>query len=159
MAPRLREAVRAVVTDEEGRLLLVCFGLPDGPLWAAPGGGIEHGESHETAIRRELHEEVGLQGADIGPAIWRRTHIFSFSPEFDGQRETFYLVRVREEVGGPPAFSDQQLRAEGLTGSRWWTRAELRDSDGHRFAPKSLPDLYEALLTSGPPDEPIDAGA
>jgi 8-oxo-dGTP diphosphatase len=153
----LREAVRAVVTDGEGRLLLVRFGLPEGPLWAAPGGGIEHGESHEQAIRRELHEEVGLQDAEVGPAIWRRTHIFPLSHEFGGQHETFYLVRV-EEVSVSPAFSDQDLLAEGLTGSRWWTLEELRGSANERFAPKSLPSLYGSLLASGPPAELIDTG-
>ena len=153
----LREAVRAIVTDAEGRLLLVRFGFPEGELWAAPGGGIEHGESHEEAIRRELHEEVGLPDAEIGPAIWSRTHIFPLSPEFGGQHETFYLVRV-QEVPGSPAFSDQELLAEGLTGSRWWTLEELKDSANERFAPRSLPGLYESLVTSGPPGELVETG-
>lgn len=157
MALPLRDAVRAIVIDEGGRLLLVRFGFAEGALWAAPGGGIEQGESHEAAIRRELHEEVGLEDAEVGPAIWRRTHVFPLSSEFGGQRETFYLVRV-QEVTGPPAFSDLELLAEGLTGSRWWTPAELRDSRNDRFAPKSLPTLYESLLTDGPPDQLIDTG-
>lgn len=97
----LREAVRAVVTDEGGRLLLVRFGLSEGSLWAAPGGGVEHGESHEEAIRRELHEEVGLLDAEIGPPIWFRTHIVPLSSDFSGQQETFYLVRVKEVTGSP----------------------------------------------------------
>jgi 8-oxo-dGTP pyrophosphatase MutT (NUDIX family) len=152
----LREAVRAVVTDGDGRLLLVRFSFPAGPLWAAPGGGIEPGESHDEAIRRELHEEIGLHDADVGPAIWRRTHAFPLSAEFGGQRETFYLVRVQELVVAP-AFSDQELLAEGLTGWRWWTRDELKDSN-ERFAPNNLPGLYQSLLTGGPPEELIDTG-
>jgi 8-oxo-dGTP diphosphatase len=156
MALPLREAVRAVVIDDHGQLLLVRFQSPDGTLWLTPGGGIENGESHRAAIRRELHEEVGLEDPKIGPAIWRRVHIFPASSEFGGQRETFYLVRVHEATGSP-SFSDEELLAEGLIGSRWWTLAELRDSDD-RFAPMSLADLYESLLTTGPPAEPIDVG-
>ena len=156
MALPLRQAVRAVVIDDEAQLLLVRFQFADGPLWAAPGGGIEDGESHEEAIRRELQEEVGLDDVDVGPVVWKRTHVFPFSPEFGGQRETFYLIRGRGKAG-LPAFSEHDLRAEGLTGSRWWTLPEIRHSSD-RFAPKSIANLFESLLTTGPPPEPIDTG-
>jgi len=154
----LREAVRAVVVDDDGRILLVRFEFPDDAFWATPGGGIEPGETPAAAIRRELHEEVGLNDVDLGPVIWTRTHVFPLSPQFDGQRETFYLVRVRD-VGIAPAFSEEELRAEGLTGSRWWTLPELRSARNERLVPSRLPDLYEALLTNGPPDDVVDAGA
>jgi 8-oxo-dGTP diphosphatase len=154
----LRQAVRAIVTDEGGRLLLVHFvGYPEGDLWAAPGGGIEPGESPGAAIRRELAEEVGLWNPQIGPPIWTRTHPFSFLPQFSGQRETFFLVRVEGE-NGTPAFSPEELLAEGVDGTRWWTLSELRDSKSARFAPTKLPELYEALLTTGPPRKPIESG-
>jgi 8-oxo-dGTP pyrophosphatase MutT (NUDIX family) len=153
----LREAVRAIVVDEDRSLLLVRFEFPDGGLWAAPGGGIEPGESHESAVRRELYEEVGLLEFRIGPPVWTRTHLFSFLPGFSGQRETFYLVPVQGQLG-PPAFSDDELRAEGVTGSRWWTLAELEDTTEDRFAPQRLPELYRSLLATGPPNRPIDTG-
>jgi 8-oxo-dGTP diphosphatase len=156
MALPLRQAVRGVVVDKDERLLLVRFGLPDGPLWAAPGGGIEPGESQDVAIRRELREEVGLHDAVIGPAIWRRTHRFPLSPEFGGQQETFFLVRVNAFTCSPE-FTEEELRAEGLTGWRWWTAGELTESTD-RFAPMSLASLYQSLLASGPPDAPIDTG-
>ena len=111
--------------DTEARLLLVRFGFGGAPRSGDTGGGVEHGESHEAAIRRELHEEVGLHDVEVGPAIWTRTHIFPLSSEFGGQRETFYLVRV-QRIPGSPALSDQELLAEGLTGSRRWTLAESK---------------------------------
>jgi ADP-ribose pyrophosphatase YjhB (NUDIX family) len=157
LSATLREAVRAVVLDDEDRLLLVRFAFAHGPVWATPGGGIEQGETHHAAIRRELHEEVGLADVVVGPAIWKRTHYFSFLPGFDGQRETFYLIRVHG-AGGPPAFSTEALRAEGLTGSRWWTAAELAASREERFAPQRLPALYAALLADGPPADLLDSG-
>ncbi len=51
----------AVVTDG-GRILLTRIsdvGYPAG-WWGLPGGRVEHGESPERALHRELREETGL---------------------------------------------------------------------------------------------------
>ena len=34
-------------------------------IWTLPGGGVEAGESLEAAVRREVHEEVGLDVTDM----------------------------------------------------------------------------------------------
>jgi len=55
-----------VLIDREGRFLLTS--RPDGKVyagyWEFPGGKLEAGESVEQALRRELHEELGIT---IGP--------------------------------------------------------------------------------------------
>jgi len=51
--------VRAVVTDEAGKVLLIQHTYIKG--WYLPGGGVERGETAETAVIRELAEEAGVR--------------------------------------------------------------------------------------------------
>lgn len=49
--------------DSDGRVLLAQrpAGKPMAGLWEFPGGKIEPGERPETALMRELHEELGIE--------------------------------------------------------------------------------------------------
>ena len=90
-----REAARFFVVDEDERVLLVRFDLVrGGHVWATVGDGLEPGETHEDAARRELREEAGLEGVDLGPCTWTREHVFDDPIDFAGQRERYYLVRT-----------------------------------------------------------------
>jgi 8-oxo-dGTP pyrophosphatase MutT (NUDIX family) len=153
--PRVREAVRAVVLADNA-VPLCCFVTRGGPLWALPGGGIEPGETNDAAIRRELEEELGLRDFELGPVIWERTHFFDFSEDFDGQHETFFLIRT-PRFAITPAFTKAELRAEGVDGVQWWTVDELLRLDA-RFAPRRLPALLQQLLADGPPASVVDVG-
>lgn len=50
-----RVSLKAIIRDESGRVLVT---KEDDFAWSFPGGGIEHGETEEEALRRELKEEV-----------------------------------------------------------------------------------------------------
>ncbi len=59
----MRVAAYAVVTDDDGRLLLAHWNEGRRAAWTMPGGGLEHGEDPEAAVRREVREETGYKVA------------------------------------------------------------------------------------------------
>lgn len=73
--------VRAVVLDAENRVFLVRHSYVSG--WYLPGGGVDHGETMEHAMRRELKEEgdidltgdAALHGIFLNSHVSRRDHV------------------------------------------------------------------------------------
>jgi 8-oxo-dGTP diphosphatase len=112
----IREIVRALVVDDDGRTVLLRYASEYEEWWTTPGGGCEPGEDDEQALRRELREELGLEGVSIGPRLWELEYWNLDEPGFSGARARVYLVRV-------PAF-DARLLSEGLE-VRWFTLDEV----------------------------------
>ena len=59
--PRFAVTAGAVITDNQGRVLLLKHRFRPGTGWGLPGGFMQAGEQPEEALRRELLEEVGLE--------------------------------------------------------------------------------------------------
>lgn len=107
----------AVVTDENGRLLLILRGHEPGMgLWSIPGGRIEPGESDPEAVVREVLEETGL-AVTCGPLLGAVQR-----PGLAGA-----VVDIRDYrafvTGGQLAAGDDAAAA------RWVTAAEAAELD------------------------------
>jgi 8-oxo-dGTP pyrophosphatase MutT (NUDIX family) len=158
--PVLRQAVRAIVLDGKGRILLFkAFSDPDRSryFWITPGGGVTEGESDEFALRRELAEECGLHEFEIGPCIWVREHVFPLptTGQLLRQRERFYLVRVDShevDITGWDEF-ERQFMAE----PRWWSLDEIASSEDS-FAPGRLAYFLGDVVAGHIPGEPLETG-
>jgi 8-oxo-dGTP pyrophosphatase MutT (NUDIX family) len=158
---RIRQAVRALLITPDDHILLVRFEFPTATVWALPGGGLDTGETHLDALRRELIEEVGLRDPVIGAHVWSREHIVPHEDGlWDGQRDRYYLVEASGRFEPEPALSWEQLRAERLHELRWWHIDDIERAtlDDVWFAPRALGWLMRTLLADGPPDTPIDTG-
>jgi 8-oxo-dGTP pyrophosphatase MutT (NUDIX family) len=64
LASNYRLSLKALIYDEAGKLLLVKEKFDH---WELPGGGPDHGETPEQALRREVMEELGVEIASFSP--------------------------------------------------------------------------------------------
>ncbi|HSW65658.1 MAG TPA: NUDIX hydrolase [Bacillota bacterium] len=62
-----RVSVKALIFDNQRRVLVFKDHAGE---YEMPGGGLDHGESYEAGIRRELREEVGVEAAQVGPELF-----------------------------------------------------------------------------------------
>jgi 8-oxo-dGTP diphosphatase len=88
--PALRFVAAALIV--RGGEVLICQRRADQPMalqWEFPGGKIEHGETPEQALARELHEELGIE-ARIGPRVTHVRHNYRHGGAVDLQ---FFVVR------------------------------------------------------------------
>ena len=155
-----RDAVRVVLTDSAGRVLLFHVLTPDQApdgWWELPGGGIGPGESYLEAAVREIREETGLtlDPGQVRPPSWRRDATWVSRGKRRLQHEVVVSARLAADQ---PAISDggrtPQEVADFVT-FRWWPVAEIVASR-RRFYPGRLPELLPAFLAGEQINEPFE---
>jgi 8-oxo-dGTP diphosphatase len=139
VSPPLLHVVAGVMFDGDGRLLLAQ--RPPGKhlagMWEFPGGKLEPDETPLVALRRELHEELGI---DVAHAVsmlrvpWR----------YDGKTLLLEALRVEAWQGEVQSREGQALR--------WMVPTAI---DAAMLAPADRPILAALRL---PPCYPITPG-
>jgi 8-oxo-dGTP pyrophosphatase MutT (NUDIX family) len=154
-----RAAARVVLLDPEDRILLQQV-RPDESeertVWLTPGGGLAPRETYRQAALRELHEEVGLAAASLGPCIWVRKHEFVFRGTKYRQRERFFIART--ESTSIDSSRHDSIEAEIVLGYRWWRLQEIDSAANTVFAPGLIARFLKPLIEGRVPDRPINVG-
>lgn len=97
--------VTAGILENNGRILLAKRSKDD-PLkdkWEFPGGKIEKGETPEACLRRELHEELGID-AEIGDFLCAAKH------SYDHISVELLFFRVKSYTGDPTPMDHEEIR-------------------------------------------------
>lgn len=149
--PPVREAARAIVLDADQRVLLLCYDAGGG-FWATPGGSLEEGDDHVTAILRELGEELGIDetAIELGAQLAKRSADHLVGGREVRQIERYFLVRVSPADVNPA----RATQPDNIGEHRWWTEDELR-STGETVYPRGLADLVAAVAEGRTPRQPV----
>jgi len=120
--PRLAPAVIALVVREDGRALLGRNARFPGAMFSCLAGFVEPGESLETAVRREIKEEVGV---DVGEVEYFASQPWPFPHSLMiGFRATYAGGEIEcdgEEIAEAAWFSPDDLPniPPALSIARW----------------------------------------
>ena len=155
MTPISRPAARVVLIDAKDRCLLFRWKPPN--VWITLGGGLEASATYEQAALRELWEETGLTGVELGPWVWSRTTVFKWRGVLYEAHEQFYLIRVQEHTVSLDGLDSVEV--EEMTEYKWWSTEEiLAAKDVETFASRRLGELLPPLIAGKIPPVPIETG-
>lgn len=123
--PRLAPAIITLVQDGDGRALLARNARWPTAMYSCLAGFVEPGESVEDAVRREVHEEVGIEVSDLryfGSQPWPFPHSLMIG----------FHARYR---GG-----DIRVDGEEIADARWFAPEELPEIPGRISIARRLID-------------------
>ncbi len=114
-------SARAIIQDQQGRVLFVR--RSDNAAWVMPAGSLELGESIMDCLKREVHEETGLEVIGATPIAIYSEPRFAFTNAYGGQHQMLSIV----------------FRVDQWRGTLTTTTNET--SDARFFALNDLPEI------------------
>lgn len=124
---RFTVSVAAIVTNHRGEVLLLDHVLRPASGWGIPGGFLNRGEQPETAVRRELFEETGIELTDL-KLIGTRT----------ADRHVEILFRaVSNDLASVQSREIKEVR---------WCRPDAMPEDMSRFQKSVIEKLLKDIL-------------
>jgi ADP-ribose pyrophosphatase YjhB (NUDIX family) len=133
-------AVSALVTDDDGRILLARRAFePDAGLWDVPGGFLEEGEHPLDGLRRELEEETGLT-AEPGEFVGVFMDTYGDEPGANAVLNLVWTARIA---------SGELVADDDVSELRWFSLDALPSEDELAFH-WIEPALRDWISASGP---------
>lgn len=114
-----RVAIRVLVMHADKVLLVK---EADDDWWALPGGGVDHGETIESSLVREVEEELGVPAAlvesDYEIVHYNIGKVVNAVPRMN----LFFKATVPPEL---------LKKTDHVTEWKWYTRTEFMEADLH----------------------------
>jgi len=110
-----RVTIKAYITDDNDKILVV---KEKQDFWSLPGGGLEHGESPEECIKREIKEEIGLVDVTVGDIAYSTTVYL--------EQRDYWMTWI---VFKAKIASSNFILGDGVTDARYIDLEEIESSD------------------------------
>jgi putative (di)nucleoside polyphosphate hydrolase len=157
-----RANVGIILMRDGGELFL--GGRRDGRGWQFTQGGVQRNERPEEALYRELHEEIGLERADVelvaGTRGWLHYRLprqyvrRRGSPVCIGQKQRWYLLRMLSDES---RLNFQATPEPEFESGRWvdyWSPVREVIYFKRTVYAQALQELGEQAFPAGPPPRP-----
>lgn len=130
--------LEAVITNDEGKILLAQHERDDRRYWVLPGGKLELFENMEDGILRELREELDINQASVTQLL--------FLDEFISKEEDRHIVKAgfKVEVQSDETTFSVVTKDESIKDVFFLSESDIRESSDTFFPSK---DFYFDLFS------------